>query len=153
MSLCIVTQKHVFFIPYNQENTKKLNTSKILKRVRVEIRYLCLHMPILVVMACPGLPGSLSLHKGSPLWQQSVVTTMEKILLDKGWPPYRPLVCASRLPNVVGPDPNPVERNIHSRAQSWNLLEEESAQDTTEPEVSYPTCLALTKLMFHVAQQ
>ena len=91
MSLCIVTQKHVFLIPYNQENTKKIKYFKIFKkRVRVEIRYLCLHMLTLVVMACPGLPESLSLHKGSPLWQQSVIATMEKSLLDKGWPPYHP---------------------------------------------------------------
>ena len=93
MSLCIVVQKHVFLIPHNQENTKKLNNSKILKRVRVKIRYLCLHMLILVVMACPDLPGNLSLHKGSPLWQQSVIATMEIIQLDMGWPPYHPSVC------------------------------------------------------------
>ena len=99
--------KTCLFDSINQENTKKLNTSKILKRVRVEIRYLCLHMLILVVMACPDLPGNLSLHKGSPLWQQSVTATMEKILLDKGWPPYRPLVYALRLPNVIGPDLEP----------------------------------------------
>ena len=107
MSLCIITQKHVFLIPLINKTQKRLNTSKILKRVRVEIRYLCLHMLILVVMACPGLPGSLSLHKGSPLWQQSVVATMEKGLLDKGWPPYCPPLCASRLPNVVGMDLEP----------------------------------------------
>ena len=64
-------------------------------------------MLILVVMACPDLPGSLSLHKGSPLWQQFIIVTMEKSLLDKGWPPYHPPVCALRLPNVVGPDLEP----------------------------------------------
>ena len=64
-------------------------------------------MLILVVMACPDLPGNLSLHKGSHLWQQFVVATMEKSLLDKGWPPYHPPVCASRLPNVIGPDLEP----------------------------------------------
>ena len=99
--------KPCLFDSINQENTKKLNNSKILKRVRVEIRYLCLHMLILVVMACPDLPENLSLHKGSHLWQQSVVATMEKSLLDKGWPPYHPPVCASRFPNVVGPDIEP----------------------------------------------
>ena len=99
--------KPCLFYSTNQENTKKLNNSKILKRVRVEIHYLCLHMLILVVMACLGLPENLSLHKGSPLWQQSVVATMEKSLLDKGWPPYHPPVCASRLPNVVGLDLKP----------------------------------------------
>ena len=78
MSLRIVTQKHVFLIPYNQENKKKLNTSKFLKRVRVEIRYLCLHMLILVAMACLDPPRNLSLHRGSHLWQQSVIATMEK---------------------------------------------------------------------------
>ena len=99
--------KPCLFDSINQENTTKLNNSKILKRIRVEIRYLCLHMLILVVMACPGLPGNLSLHKGSPLWQQSVIATMEKSLLDKGWPPYRPPVCALRLPKVIGPDLEP----------------------------------------------
>ena len=79
----------------------------MLKRVRVEIRYLSLHMPILVTMACPDPPGNLSLHRGSHLWQQSVIATMEKSQLDKGWPPYHPPVCASRLPNVVGMDLEP----------------------------------------------
>ena len=105
-------------------------------------------MLILVVMACLGLPESLSLHKGSPLWQQSVIATMEKSLLDKGWPPYRPPVCRTSLGQIS----NLVERNIHSRAQSWNTLEEKRAQDTAEPEVSYPTCLTLAELMFHVDQ-
>ena len=99
--------KPCLFDSINQENKKKLNTSKFLKRVRVEIRYLCLHMLILVVMACPDLPRNLSLHKGSPLWKQSVVATMEKSLLDKGWPPYHPPVYASHLPNVIGSDLEP----------------------------------------------
>ena len=107
MSLCIVTQKHVFWVSYNQENTKKLNTSKILKRVRVEIHYLCLRMMVLVAMACPDPPGNLSLHRSSHLWQQYVIATMEKSQLDRGWPPYHPPVCASRLPNVIGPDLEP----------------------------------------------
>ena len=61
--------KPCLFDSINQENTKKLNTSKFFKRVRVEIRYLCLHMLTLVVMACPSLPRILSLHKGIPLWR------------------------------------------------------------------------------------
>ena len=75
--------------------------------MRVEIRYLYLRMLSLVAMACLDPPENLSLHKGSHLWQQSVITTMEKSLLDKGWPPYHPPVCASHLPNVIGPDLEP----------------------------------------------
>ena len=92
MSLCIVAQKHVFLIPYNQENTKKLNNSKILKRVRVEIRYLYRHMPILMAMACPDPPKNLSLHRDSHQWQLSVIATMERSQLVMGWPPYHPPV-------------------------------------------------------------
>ena len=95
-------QKHVFLIPHNQENTKKLNNSKNLKRVRVEICYLYCHMPILVVMACLGPLGNLSLHRGSHQWKQSIIATMERSQLDMGWPPYHPPVYASHLPNAVG---------------------------------------------------
>ena len=47
-------------------------------------------MLILVAMACPDPPENLSLHRGSHLWQQSVVATMEKSRLDRGWQPLPP---------------------------------------------------------------
>ena len=47
---------------------------------------------------------------------------------------------------------NPVERNVHSRAQSWNTLEEKHAQYAAETEVLQSSHLTLTELMFHVAQ-
>ena len=72
--------------------------------MRVKIWYLSLHMLILGPMACPDPPENLSLHRGSHLWQQSVVATMERNQLDKGWTPYLHLVYASLLPNVIGPD-------------------------------------------------
>ena len=71
----------------------KLNNSKI-KKERVEIPYLYRHMPILVVAACPGPPGNLSLHRGSRRWKLYVVATTERSQLDKGWTPYHPPVCA-----------------------------------------------------------
>ena len=77
--------------------------------MRVEIRYLCLHMLIPVAMACSDPPKNLSLHRGSHLWQQSVVAKMEKILLDKGWTRYLHPVYASHLPNVIGLDLKPHE--------------------------------------------
>ena len=51
----------------------------------------------------------------------------------------------------VGWISNFVERNIHSRAQSWNTLKEKRAQNTAELEVSHPACLTLIELVFHVA--
>ena len=114
MPLCIITQKHVFLIPHNQENTKKLNNSKNLYRVRVEIHYLYHHMPILVAMACLGPPRNLSLHRGSHRWKLSVITTMERNQVDRGWTPYLHPVCASHLPNDIGMDlkPRVVERQL-----------------------------------------
>ena len=75
--------------------------------MRVEIRYLYRHMPILVAMACPGPLENLSLHRGSHQWQISVIATMERSQLDMGWPPYHPPVYALHLPNTVGSDLEP----------------------------------------------
>ena len=109
-------------------------------------------MLILVVAACPGPPGNISPHRGSHQWKLSVVATIERIQLDMGWPPYHPPIHASHLPNAVGPDLEPLERNIHSRAQSWNMLKEKRAQNTAQPQVLHSTFLTLIELIFHVAQ-
>ena len=77
--------------------------------MRVEICCLYCHMPILVVAACLGPPGNLSLHRVSHQWQLSVIATTERTQLDRGWKPYLPPVCASHLPNVVGPNLEPRE--------------------------------------------
>ena len=66
-------------------------------------------MPILVVAASPGPPKNLSPHRVSHRWKLSIVATMERTQLDKGWPPYHPLVCALHLPNAIGPDLEPCE--------------------------------------------
>ena len=137
MSLCIVTQNHVFLIPYNQENTKKLNTSKILKRVRVEIRYLCLHMLILVAMACPDPPEIYPCigvviygnNLSSPPWKKVSWIGVG----HPTTPHFAHRICPTSLVRIS----NPVERNIHSRAQSWNTLKEKHAQNTVEPEVPH----------------
>ena len=107
MSLCLVTQKICLLIPCNQKTQKNSITQKF--KERVEIHYLCHHMPILVVAACPGLSRNLSPHRGSHWWKLSVVTTMEINQLDRGWPPYLPPVYALHLPNAVGPDLEPRE--------------------------------------------
>ena len=54
-------------------------------------------------------------------------------------------------PTLLGRILNPVKRNVNSRAQSSNTLEEKCAQYATEPEVSHSARLTLTELMFHVA--
>ena len=56
------------------------------------------------------------------------------------------------FPTSLGQILNPVKRNDNSRAQSWNTLKEKRAQYDTETEVSYSAHLALTELVFHVAQ-
>ena len=57
-SLCVITQKHVFWF-YISKNTKKFNNSKNFKK-RVGIRYQCHRMLPLVVGACQDLPENLS---------------------------------------------------------------------------------------------
>ena len=86
----VLSRKNMSFWFHIIKKTQQKNS----KRVRVEIRYLSLRMPILVAMACPDPLGNLSLHRGSHLWQQSVVATMERSQMDMGWPPYHPPVCA-----------------------------------------------------------
>ena len=66
-------------------------------------------MPILVVGACMGLPENISLHRGNHQWKLSVVATMERNQLDRGWIPYLHPVCAFHLPNIIGPDIEPHE--------------------------------------------
>ena len=66
--------------------------------------------------------------------------------------PTTPQSAHSIFPMSLGWISNPVERNVHSRAQSWYTLEEECAQNAVEPEVPYPTYLTLTELVFHIAQ-
>ena len=61
-------------------------------------------MPILVVVAYPGPLENLSLHRGSHQWKLSVVATMERNQLDRGWTPYLHPIYASQPLNAVGPD-------------------------------------------------
>ena len=76
---------------------------------RVRIRYQCHCMPILVLVACQGLPENLSPHRGNHRWKLSTTATMERNQLDRGWTPYLHPVCASHLPNIVGLDLEPCE--------------------------------------------
>ena len=120
--------------------------------MRVEIRYLCLHMLILVAMACPIPPKIYPCIRvviygnnlSSPPWKE-----VSWIWVGH---PTTPQSAHSICPTSLGRISNPVERNVHSRAQSWNTIEEECAQNAAEPEVLYPYCLTLTELVFHVAQ-
>ena len=100
----------------------------------------------MVVAACPGPHENLSLHRGSHRWQLSIIGTMERSQLDRGWPPYHPPVCASHIPNTVGPDLELEEEEC----PLWGSILEH-AQNTAEPEVSHPVYLTLIELMFHVA--
>ena len=93
------------------QKTQKLNKSKNIKK-RVGIHYQCHRMLIRVVVACQDLPENLSPHRGNHRWQLSVVTTMERNQLDTGWTPYLHPVCASHLPNIVGPDLEPYEEEL-----------------------------------------
>ena len=61
----------------------KFNNSKNLKS-GFGIHYLCLHMPLLMVGACPNIHGSLSLHRDSHRRQWSTSATMERSLLGRG---------------------------------------------------------------------
>ena len=109
-------------------------------------------MPILVVATCLGPPkiypcigvvinGNYLL---SPPWK-------ELSWIGVGHPTS--FQSAHRIrPMPLGRISNPVERNIHSRALSWNMLEEKRTQNTAETEVPYPAYLTLTGLVFHVAQ-
>ena len=120
--------------------------------MRVEIRYLSLHMPILVAMACqdpPEIYPSIRVviygnNLSSPPWK--------KVSWIGVGHPTTPQSAHRICPTSLGQISNPVERNIHSRAQSWNTLEEKRAQNAVEPEVLYPAYLTLTELVFHVAQ-
>ena len=109
-------------------------------------------MPILVVAACLGLPKNLSSHRGSHQWQLYVVTATKRNQLDRGWTPYLHPVCASHLPNAVGPD---LEPRVEER-QLWGsileMLEEKCVQYTAETKVLYFSHLALAEMVLHVAQ-
>ena len=69
--------KNMYFESIYQKTPKKLKNG-------FGIHYLCHHMPLLVAGACPYLHGSLSLHKGSHLWQWFISTTMQRSLLGRG---------------------------------------------------------------------
>ena len=88
---------------------KKINNSKKFKNKRVGIRYQCHRMLTLVVEAYQDLPENLSLHRGNHWWKLSATATMERSQLDRGWTPYLHPICASHLPNIIGPDLKPRE--------------------------------------------
>ena len=74
-------QKHVFWF-HISKNKKNKNNSKI--KSGCGIHYLCLHKSLLVVGACLGHCGSLSLHRDSHLWRWAISTTMKRTLLGRG---------------------------------------------------------------------
>ena len=104
----VSSHQNMSFESIYQKTQKKLIIQKTLKR-GFGIRYQCHRMLLLVVGACRDLPGNLSPHRGNHRWQLSVIATMERNQLDRGWTPYLHLVCASHLPNVVGLDLEPCE--------------------------------------------
>ena len=71
---------------------KKIYNSKNLK-MGFGIHYLCHHMPLLVVEACPGLPRNLFPHRDNHRWQLSATATMEISQLGKAYTPYLLPVC------------------------------------------------------------
>ena len=135
MSLCVVMQKHVFLIPHNQENTKKLNNSKILKKEQ-ESRFgtylsVCQSWWQWHVQIPPKIYPSIGVviygnNLSSPPWKE-----VSWIWVGH---PTTPQSAHSICPMPLGRISYAVVRNIHSRAQSWNTLEEKRAQDIAEPE-------------------
>ena len=149
ISLCVVTQKHVFLIPYIKKKTQKLNNSKNIKK-RVGIHYQCHRMLLLVVRACQDLPENLSLHiidgnyLMSPPWKEISWVGVRHPTSTQSMHH----ICPTSLDQIL----NPMRTNVNSRAEPWNTLEEERANYTTETEVLYPAHLAFTELLFHVTQ-
>ena len=79
----VSSHQNMSFESIYQKTQKKINNSKNIKR-GFGIRYLCLHILLLVVGACTNLPGNLSLHRDSHQWKWSAPATMERSPLGCG---------------------------------------------------------------------
>ena len=151
MSLCIITQKYVFLIPYNQENRKKLNNSKFKKRGSRFVTYITIcrswwQWHVLI-------PLEIYPRIGVFIYSNNLSSPPSKEV-SRIWVghPTTPQSTHSIYPMPLDRILNPVKRNVHSGDQSWNTLKEKRAQNTTEPKVPHSTCLTLTEIMFHVVQ-